>query len=74
MMEEDNILERFERQIGTLLDGYKRLKKENATLREKQSVLVMERDTFEHKHETIIDQIEKIMGKLQEFEDHDDTT
>jgi uncharacterized protein (TIGR02449 family) len=66
-----NILERFERQINTLLQNYERLKQDNVALREKQAVLSIERDEWHQKHQMIIDGIEKMIARLQEL-DHGD--
>ena len=71
---ENDIFERFEKQIDNLLKGFERLRHDNASLREKQTILVTERDTLKEKHQVVMASIEKIIMKLQEFESGNGST
>ena len=71
---ENDIFERFEKQIDNLLKGFERLRHDNASLREKQTILVTERDTLKEKHHVVMESIEKIIMKLQEFESGNGST
>lgn len=70
---ESNIFERFEKQVGSLIKNYEKVKRDNVTLHEKQHALIAERDALEKKHKRITDNLEKLLIRLQEFEHGDDT-
>ena len=68
MSTENNILDRFERQIDLLLQKYERYKRENAILREKQASLLNEKEDLLKKHTMVIKAIESIIVKLKKLE------
>ena len=57
---DNNLLDRFEKQIEALLQNFSRLKQDNKILRERQSQLLSERDSLKEKNYGAINCIEKI--------------
>ena len=70
---DDNLLDRFEQQVDSLLTKYELFKQENAQLREKQALLMNENSRLQVKNEKAINVVEKIVEKLKFIESEDVT-
>jgi len=62
---DNNVLERFEQHIEALIDKYQAVKQDNVLLREKQSVLLEERDQLHNKQQEIAGSVEKLINRLR---------
>jgi hypothetical protein len=66
---EENLLNRFEEQLEALLKNYKSVKQNNAILENQFSKISTERDAWKKKHDTVVESLERVIKRLQEFVD-----
>lgn len=68
MITENNLIHHFEQQLDALIRYYKRLKENNATLRDKQEILLNEVNAYQQKLSRVSERIDLLIDKLKTVE------